>query len=135
MRGILADINVEGILTILVRIWLSDTWRDFWVDLGLPIRDFDSLGLPFDSSDRVVWKTCQEQGLVLITGNRNADQPDSLELVIRNENAIDSLPVVTLANSDRILNDRIYAERTAARLLEYLTRIDDFRGAGRIYVP
>jgi hypothetical protein len=132
MRGILADINVEGILTVLVHIWLSDIWREFWHDLGLSIQDFDSLGLPFDSTDKVVWRTCQVQRLVLITGNRNADEPDSLELVIRTENKADSLPVVTLANSERILNDRLYAEKTAEKLLDYLTRIDDFRGAGRI---
>jgi hypothetical protein len=135
MRGILADINVEGILTVLVRIWLSETWREFWRDLGLSIQDFDSLGLPSDSSDKLVWRTCQDRNLVLITGNRNADEPDSLELVIRSENTEVSLPVVTLANSDRILNDRSYAEKTAERLLDYLSRIDDFRGAGRIYVP
>jgi hypothetical protein len=58
-----------------------------------------------------------------------------LELVIRTENKADSLPVVTLANSERILNDRPYAEKTAEKLLDYLTRIGDFRGAGRIYVP
>jgi hypothetical protein len=135
MRGILADINVEGIVAILVRIWLSDNWREFWHDLGISIQDFDSLGLPFDSSDKIVWRTCQDRKLVLITGNRNADEPDSLELVIRSENTEGSLPVVTLANSDRILNDRPYAEKTAERLLDYLTRIDDFRDAGRIYVP
>jgi hypothetical protein len=135
MRGILADINAEGILTVLVRIWESGTWREFWHDLGLSIQDFDDLGLPLDSSDRVIWRTCQDQSLVLITGNRNADEPDSLELVIRIENKADSLPVVTLANSERVLNDRIYAEKTAEKLLDYLTRIDDFRGTGRIYVP
>ena len=135
MRGILADINVEGILTVLIRIWLSDTWREFWHDLGLSIQDFDSLSLPFDSSDKVVWRTCQDRKLVLITANRNADEPDSLELVIRAESTEDSLPVVTLANSERILNERPYAERTAEKLPDYLTRIDDYRGAGRIYVP
>jgi hypothetical protein len=113
MRGILADINAEGILTVLVRIWLSDMWREFWDDLGLSIQDFESLGLPFDSSDKIVWRTCQEQRLVLITGNRNADEPDSLELVIRNESNANSLPVVTLADSERILNDRLYAEKAA----------------------
>ncbi len=135
MRGILADINVEGIVAILVRIWLSGNWREFWHDLGISIQDFNSLGLPFDSSDKIVWRTCQDRKLVLITGNRNADEPDSLELVIRAENTEDSLPLVTLANSERILNERPYAERTAEKLLDYLTRIDDFRGAGRIYVP
>jgi len=50
-------------------------------------------------------------------------------------NEASSLPVVTLANAVRIITDRIYAEKAAEKLLDYLTRIDDFRGAGRIYVP
>jgi hypothetical protein len=56
-------------------------------------------------------------------------------MVIRVENQPDSLPAVTLADPERILIDRIYAEKAAERLLDYLTRIDDFRGAGRLYVP
>ena len=35
----------------------------------------------------------------------------------------------------RVLRDRSYLEKVAERLLDYLMRIDDFRGAGRIYVP
>jgi hypothetical protein len=34
-----------------------------------------------------------------------------------------------------VLKDRLYAEKVAERLLDYLMRIDDFRGAGRLYVP
>jgi hypothetical protein len=45
------------------------------------------------------------------------------------------LPVATLANPERISRDRHYAETAAESLLGYLIRIDDFRGAGRIYVP
>jgi hypothetical protein len=71
----------------------------------------------------------------LITANRNADEADSLEMVIRAENRPDSLPAVTIANPKRVLKDRIYAEKAAEILLDYLMRIDDFRGAGRIYVP
>jgi hypothetical protein len=78
---------------------------------------------------------CQKEQLVLVTGNRNADNPDSLEPVIRTENQANSLPIVTLANPQRIIRDRIYAEIAAEGPLGYLMRIDDFRGAGRIYVP
>jgi uncharacterized protein with von Willebrand factor type A (vWA) domain len=58
-----------------------------------------------------------------------------LEAVIQNENQPDSLPVKTIADATRILQDRLYAERVAERLLEYLMRIDEVRGTGRIYVP
>jgi hypothetical protein len=135
MRGILADINVEGVLTSLHFIWLSEAWRELWFSLGLSIEDFKTQGLPFDASDRVVWRTSQERTLILITGNRNADGPDSLELVIRDENQPDSLPVITLANPRRVLRERDYAEKVAERVLDYLMRIEQFRGAGRLYAP
>jgi hypothetical protein len=73
--------------------------------------------------------------LVLVTGNRNDDGPDSLEAVIRNENQLDSLPVITIADPDRMLRDRLYADTVAERLLDYLMRIDEIRSTGRIYVP
>jgi hypothetical protein len=38
-------------------------------------------------------------------------------------------------NADRILNDTSYAEKAAVKLLDYLTRIDDLRGTGRVYIP
>jgi len=58
-----------------------------------------------------------------------------LEAVIRGENRPDSLPIVTIGNADRVLPDRHYAELVAERLLEKSIAIDDFRGAGRLYVP
>jgi hypothetical protein len=135
MRGILADINAEGILASLSFIWLSALWRELWFGLDLSIEDFKSLGLPFDTSDKLIWRIAQEQQLVLITSNRNADGPDSLEMVIRAESQPDSLPVITLADARRVLRERPYAEKTAERILDYLTRIDHFRGVGRLYAP
>ena len=71
----------------------------------------------------------------MITGNRNDDGADSLEATIRNENQPDSPPVITFGDADRVLRDRVYAEQVAERLLDYLMRIDEVRGTGRIYVP
>jgi len=135
MRSILADNDVEGFVKAIISIWLSDTWRDLWNDLGLAVLTFAALGLSRESSDAVIWRACQREKLVLITGNRNAKGRDSLEAVIRDENQPDSLPVVTLANPERLARDRLYAERVAERLLEALIAIDDFRGAARIFVP
>lgn len=56
-------------------------------------------------------------------------------MVIRGKNRPDSLPVITLADAGRVLRERAYAEETAEQSLDYLMRIDDFRSAGRIYVP
>jgi len=135
MRGILADINVGAQVRALLSIWTSDTWREFWHALGLATETFPNLGLPYDAPDLVIWTTCQREGLVLITGNRNDDGPDSLEAAIRDENSPESLPVFTIADTNRVLGDREYAQRVAERLIDYLMRIDEVRGVGRIYVP
>ena len=58
VRGVLADINVEGIVLGLVRIWLSATWRELWRDLGIAIESFQSLGLQPELPDGVIWRTC-----------------------------------------------------------------------------
>src|SRR3954454_10614685 len=122
MRGILADINMAGQGDALLFIWTSDAWRDLWSGLGLVMESFPALGLPYDASDAVIWRTCQREGLVLLTGNRNHEGPDSLEATIRNENRPDSLPVFTVANTNRVLQDRLYAEKIAERRLDYLMR-------------
>ena len=135
MRGILADINIEGIMVHLGRIWLTDTWRELWFELSISVESFESLGLRSDATDATIWRTCQEQKLILITANRNADGPSSLEIVIRDENQPESLPVITLADARRVLRERAYAERTAVQILDYLMRIDEVRGTGRLFVP
>jgi hypothetical protein len=135
LRGILADINVVGQRDALLSIWTSDTWRDFWDGLGLSVETFRTLGLSDTASDALIWRTCQREGLVLISGNRNEDGPDSLEATIRNENQPESLPVITIGDADRVLRDRLYAENVAERLLDYLMRTDEVRGVGRHYVP
>ncbi len=135
MRGILADINAEGVLTSLRFIWLSATWREIWIGLDLSVEDFGTLRLPVEAMDETLWRLCQREQLVLITANRNKRGPDSLEAVIQSQNDPNSLPVVTIANTNRVLRDRLYAEQVAERLLDYLMRIDGVRGVGRIYVP
>jgi hypothetical protein len=135
MQGILADINVGKQLRSVLMIWTSETWREIWDALGLRVFSFARLGLSHRSPDSLIWRTCQREQLVLITANRNEEGPDSLEATIRNENQPDSLPVVTIANARRVLSDRAYAERVAESLLDYLMRIDEYRGTGRLYVP
>lgn len=135
MRGVLADIKMVAQARALVSIWNSETWRDLWNEPGLAVETFASLGLPLDASDALIWRTCQREGVVLMTDNRNDDGPDSLEATIRSENQPGSLPVFTIADTDRIFRDRLYAERVAERLLDYLMLIDEIRGTGRLYVP
>jgi hypothetical protein len=85
MRGILADNDVEGFVKVMLAIWLGEPWRDIWKELDLEVRSFADVGLSRESSDAAIWRVCQLEKLVLITGNRNSDEPDSLEAVIRAE--------------------------------------------------
>ena len=43
--------------------------------------------------------------------------------------------MLTIADPDRLMRDRDYAERAAVQLLEFLMDLDNLRGAGRLYVP
>jgi hypothetical protein len=135
VKGILADVNVEGHFQVLLAVFQSKPWQEFWDHLSLIIPTFATLGLAPSTPDWVVWQTCQQQQLILVTANRNAQGPDSLEETIRTLNQPDSLPVITLADPDRILWERSYAERTAVGILDILFDMDNRRGAGRLYAP
>ncbi len=135
MLRILADHNVEGHVQAIVRICLSPEWADVWASLACQIDSFEVLGLPHETIDTELWQLCQERGIVLITGNRNADGATSLEMAIRNLRTDNSLPVVTISDPDRLLTDRAYAQAVTVRLLEHLMDLDRLRGTGRLYIP
>jgi hypothetical protein len=135
VRGILADNNVEGHVNRLLLLLRGDEWGEVWASLGLIVESFDSLGLARDTPDARLWHLCQERQLILLTANRVQRTADSLEATIQRDNTPQSLPVVTLADSDRILEDRAYAERAVVKLLEYLFDIGNYLGTGRLYLP
>jgi len=135
MLGMMGDHDIEGQFAQILRFFLSPTWEELWDDMGLSVVTFASLGLSVNSSDVLVWHTCQEKQVILVTGNRNHESPDSLESAIRRYNRADSLPVFTIGNLRAFSLKRSYAERAAEKLLEYLSEIDRFRGTGRLYIP
>jgi len=135
VKGILADINVQGQVVLLGQLLEGDYWRELWSSLELSVFFFTDVGLPRSASDASVWQVCQEQALALITANRNDEAPDSLEAMIRERNTENCLPVFTLADPEEIRHSRDYADRVVARLLGYLLEIDRYRGVGRLYLP
>ena len=135
MPAIMADHNVEGHLARLIDIWTSPDWFDLWDGVGCEIQSFERLGLATNATDRELWNACQANDIVLLTGNRNEEDQDSLEAVIRESVGDPNLPVITIADPDRVMNDTDYAEEVSARVLEYLIDLDKVRGAGRLYVP
>ncbi len=106
-----------------------------WLDLA-PVRlvTFEVVHLPADSNDRVVWRFAQANGILLITANRNAKGEDSLEQVMREENMPDSLPIITIGDSERV-NEYNYRENCVERLVEIVIDIQDYLGSGRLFIP
>jgi len=135
VRGIVADVNIEGHVARLFDVMHIAGWEDFWRALGLVLETFADLELEAATADSVVWRTCQQEQLILITANRNNDGPDSLEATIQAENTADSLPVLTIGVADEIMVSSDYAKRVVVRLLEILDEIDLYRGTGRLYLP
>ena len=60
---------------------------------------------------------------------------DSLEATIRARNTERSLPVLTIADTERLRHNRDYAQSIAEGLVDALIRIETLRGAGRLYLP
>ncbi len=52
MKGILADHNIGGHLNVLLSIWQSERWRDFWTGLSLSLYSFADFGLDSASIER-----------------------------------------------------------------------------------
>jgi len=128
---IFVDHDIEGQAALL----LSTLESQGWVRLGLlRVATFEELSLPVESSDREIWRFAQERRMLLLTGNRNMTGEDSLEQTIRNENRPDSIPVVTIANVNRIA-ERNYREECATRLAVICLDVEGYLGTGRLFTP
>ena len=132
---LLSDANINGHVARLVTRMQAEPWIGFWKDLEVSCVSFTQVGLDPADSDLVVWKRCQEKRLLLITGNRNDDGPDSLENTIRTCTTPQSLPVFTIGDVDSVLTDGEYAAEVIWSLFEYLFDLDDLLGTGRLYLP
>ena len=132
MKGLLADINIAGQTRALVENFFgSEEWSEFWNALNVPFLVFANVGLAPNTSDDVVWQSCQENELVLITGNRNKDGPTSMEATIRTRLRPDSLPVITVSKPTTLGLNSAYTSQVGIKLLELLYDIEHYRGTGR----
>jgi hypothetical protein len=128
----LIDHNLKGHALVLFGAIASQGWLDI-----VPIQfvTFDEMNLSIDSDDRGVWRLAQENQMILLTANRSMKGKDSLEQVMREENTSESLPVITVSNADRLLNDSEYRGRCVESLIEIVLDIDTYLGARRIFIP
>ena len=132
---LLADANINGHVDRLVQRMQGEPWLEFWTFLQMSCVTFSDVGLDPADSDVVVWERCQEKRLCLLTSNRNADGADSLESTIRTFNTPECLPVFTIGDADRTLQDRDYSDDVIWTLVDYLLGLDGLLGTGRLYLP
>ena len=135
MQRLLSDHDVQGHVSRLMDICQLPPWVDLWRELDCTICTFADFDLSVDATDAAIWQVCQDHNILLITGNCNAESPESLEMTIRRRNASHCLPVLTLADPDRIQRDRLYAESIVERLFDILIDPDALRGTRRLYLP
>ncbi|HQU42347.1 MAG TPA: DUF5615 family PIN-like protein [Pirellulales bacterium] len=135
VRAVLADVNIEGHVDFVMALVQAAPWSEFWQALGLGYLRFSEVGLDPGASDADIWQLCQNAGYVLVTNNRNEDDADSLQATIRVRNTEQSLPVLTIGDTERLRNNRDYAQRVAEGLVDALLRIEELRGTARLYLP
>jgi hypothetical protein len=128
----LIDHNMGGHAEILLGNIASQGWLDL-----LPIRfvTFKKMNLSIDSNDRIVWRIAQSNQMILLTANRSMKGENSLEQVLREENKVDSFPVITIGDADRFLADRVYRNRCVDRIIKIVLDLETWMGVGRLFFP
>lgn len=137
MRGLLADINVQGHLTTLrQRLVALDLWS-YLDGLGLEFVTFGDVGLPLNLNDRELWTYCQREGWILFTENRNHEDADSLGATMLDLYRLGDLPVITVANKREFEGNAHYADQVAQEVADLMFEIatQNFQAPPRVYVP
>ena len=106
-------------------------WAEF---LDLSFLYFPQTPLDESSDDTTVWRYAQAQHALLLTDNRNRRGEDSLQATVERENHPQALPVLTVGSKER-LNDPEYRLRVALGIVDVIIYLDNYRGAGRIFLP
>ena len=128
----LIDHNLKGHALVFFGAIATQGWLDI---VPMQFVTFAEMDLSINSDDRTVWRLAQKNQMILLTANRSMKGKDSLEQVMREENTSESLPVITVSNADRLLNDSEYRGRCVESLVEIVLDIDTYRGARRICIP
>ncbi|KOR36015.1 MULTISPECIES: hypothetical protein [Planktothricoides] len=128
---ILVDYNLNQEAILFAGILASRGWLDL---VSIRLITFADVGLPANSNDRAVWQFAQANRMILLTANRNAKGQDSLERVMREENTSTSFPIITIGDRSRV-SEYDYRDSCVEKLVEIVLDIQDYMGAGRLFIP
>ncbi len=134
MQVLLSDHNCEGYIQAIFDVLVHD---DVWLELvPMKLVWFRDVNLSIKEDDETVWRFCQENNYLLLTGNRSTrDGEKSLELSIRRLVTPTSLPVLTIGNLKRVKADPVYRNQCAESLADIVDNLDNYRGVMRLYLP
>jgi uncharacterized HAD superfamily protein len=128
---ILIDQDLLG-FDIFIEEGLKETGWDQMIQVHFTrLRDY---GLPDNLSDQDIWRLAQTHRLLLVTNNRNDEDETSLQATLRQENTLDALPIVTVSDKDSLVQSD-YRQRVAHSLAEIIVDLENYLGAGRLFVP
>jgi hypothetical protein len=128
----LVDHNLERHAVVLLGNIANQGWLEV---ISIRFVTFKEVGLLVDTSDRLVWRIAQANQMILLTANRKMRGADALENVLREENTSGSLPVITIGDAERVLDERNYRDQCVDRLLEIVIDIENYMGVGRLFIP
>jgi hypothetical protein len=128
---ILVDHNLKEYIVLLRGTLAVDGWLDW---LSIEFVTLEEAGLAVDTSDRIIWRFAQSNHMLLLTANRNAKGKDSLEQTIQEEGLLASLPVLTIASFDRLV-EREYREQCCARIADIVLYLENYLGVSRLFIP
>lgn len=133
MQVIVSDHNCEGQAELIFNVLRFD---GTWLELApMELKWFRDVNLSKKTPDKDVWEYCQDNGYILLTGNRSGkDGEESLELQIRERYFKECLPVLTIGNLKRINSDVVYRVKCAERLAEIVDDLDLYIGRIRLYL-
>ncbi|MFZ4664710.1 MAG: DUF5615 family PIN-like protein [Caldilineaceae bacterium] len=129
---ILSDENCAGQVEAIWQAFERLGYREL---LAVKLLTWEEAGLAKRATDETVWRFCQDHQCLLITGNRTGkDGVKALEFVIRQLVTPTSLPVLTIANLNRVLPDQQYCDTCAHQLANIIADIEKYRGVTRLYL-
>jgi hypothetical protein len=131
MITVLLDNDISGHRELFTGTVISTGWAEYAL---LEFKTLTETGLTRETTDREIWRHCQKHGFFLLTGNRNQEDPDSLEQTIQDENTPDSLPIMTISDPQRIV-EADYRERCIHSLIEIIIYLNNYLGSARQYIP
>ena len=103
--------------------------------LDIELLSWEKAGLAKGTGDEAIWRFCQINNCLLVTGNRTGkDREKSLEHVVRRFVTPTSLPILTISNLKRVTRDRKYCIACAQRLADIVFELDTYRGVTRLYL-